>query len=81
MPLGKKGPRPLGDICQFRRAAVPQIFRRREGEQFGDKSFRHGGLPVRQEPVGGRDNREDVTLVAACGIGLSVHVCSAYDAQ
>jgi hypothetical protein len=54
-PLGKKGPRLLGDICQFRRAAVSQIFGRREGEQFADKRFRHGGLPLHQEPGGGRN--------------------------
>jgi hypothetical protein len=60
---------------------VPQIFGRRQREQFGDKSFRHGGLPLRQEPGGGRNERKAATLVATCWIGLSVHVCSAYDAQ
>jgi hypothetical protein len=80
-PLGKKGPRLLGDVCEFRRAAVPQIFGRSESEQFADKTVRYVRLPLGQELGGGRDQRGSTILVSDCRIGLSVHLCSAYDAQ
>src|SRR5262249_12408778 len=78
-PLEEKRPRLLGNACQHGRAAMPQIFRRGEPEQFGDKTVRHGGFPLGQE-LGGSEKRVSAALIA-CGIGLSVHVFSAYDAQ
>jgi hypothetical protein len=80
-PLGKKGPRLLDEVCEFRRAAVPQILRRGESEQFADKTVRYVGLALSQEPGGGRDQRGSAISVSACRIGLSVHLCSSYDAQ